>query len=60
MFVLVTQCLGMLAGAFVFQQLVAAYADGGAQGWQMIWVWPCLAAAIVALGFWWRFDGARK
>lgn len=50
--VLVTQGLGMLAGAFVFERLVSAYTGTGtAPDWQAIWLWPCAAAAVVAVAF---------
>ncbi|MBP6797641.1 MAG: MFS transporter [Luteimonas sp.] len=50
--VLVTQGLGMLVGAFVFQHLVNAHGGGGADpDWAAIWLWPAVAAVVIAVIF---------
>jgi len=53
-FVLVTQGLGMIIGAFVFGELVQAYQPAAADqapDWYHIWLWPAIAAAVIAAVF---------
>ena len=49
--VLMTQGVGLLAGAFLFGKLVDGYStgEGPAQvrDWSTIWVWPCVTAAVI-------------
>lgn len=50
-YVLVTQGLGMIIGAFVFGKLVQTYQSavpGAAPDWFRIWLWPALAAGLIA------------
>jgi nucleoside transporter len=49
--VLVTQGLGMLIGAQVVGQIVAANTVGETMNWQTIWIIPCIAAAVIMVLF---------
>jgi nucleoside transporter len=50
--VLVTQGLGMLIGAQIMGRIVAAYTPAKDQeNWRMIWLIPCVAAAVITVLF---------
>ena len=53
--VLMTQGVGLLAGAFLFGKLVEAYstetAGVVARDWSTIWLWPCVTAAVILGAF---------
>ena len=63
--VLITQGLGMLIGAQAFGELVKSYSyintDGQTvQEWKMVWLIPCLFAAVIAVVFFLLFSEKRR
>ncbi len=50
-FVLITQGVGMLIGAQVINRMVETNTVGGVMDWQQIWLWPCIAAGVIAVIF---------
>ena len=53
--VLMTQGVGLLAGALLFGELVEAYSAGEGtavtRDWPAIWLWPCATAAVILVAF---------
>ncbi len=58
--VLVTQGLGMLIGAQLTGEIVKSHTTGDVKDWHMIWLIPCIAAAVIAVVFFAAFRDDDK